>query len=79
VETNAEEGSIMKTYTYGRTPNTVIKDALPHKYPMELNKMDMMRFLKILTFVSFHFPNPVGSWASEMRTSILGTIDIEEV
>ena len=44
----------MKTYTYGRTPNMVIKNALPHKYSMELNKMDMMRLLKVLTFVSFN-------------------------
>lgn len=69
----------MKTYTYGRTPNVVIKDALPHKYPMELNKMGMMRLLKVLNFVSMNFPNPVASWAMGMRGGILGTIGIEEV
>jgi hypothetical protein len=69
----------MRTFTYGRTPNMVIKNALPQKYSMELNRMDMMRILKVLTFVSLNFPNPIGSWAMGMRTSILETIGIEEV
>ena len=69
----------MKTYTYGRTPNIEIKNALPHKYPMELTRMDMMRLLKVLNFVSMNFPNPLGPWAMSMRTSILETIGIEEI
>lgn len=69
----------MRTYTSGLTPNLVIKDALPHKYPMELTKLDMMRLLKVLNFVAQHFPNPVGAWARDMRSSILETIGIEEV
>lgn len=69
----------MKTYTYGLIPNLVIKNALPHKYSMELNKLDMMRLLKVLKYVSLNFPNPIASWAWGMRSSILETIGIEEV
>lgn len=69
----------MKTYTYGRTPNEVIRQSLPHKYPMELNKSDMMMLLKILNFVSMHFSKAIGNWAHSMRSSILETIGIEEI
>lgn len=69
----------MKTYTYGRTPNKVIRQSLPHKYSMELNRSDMMMLLKILNFVSMNFPKAIGSWAWGMRSSILETIGIEEV
>lgn len=69
----------MKTYTYGRTPNEVVRQALPHKYSMELNKSDMMMFLKILNFVSMNFPKGISSWAMGMRSGILETIGIEEI
>ena len=69
----------MKTYTYGRTPNQVIRGLLPHKYSMELNKSDMMMLLKILNFISINFPKAIGNWAMGMRTSILETIGIEEI
>jgi hypothetical protein len=69
----------MKTYTYGRTPNEVIRQSLPHKYPMELNKSDMMMLLKVLNFVSMNFPKSVGNWARGMRQGILETIGIEEI
>ena len=69
----------MKTYHYGRTPNEVLRQSLPHKYSMELNKSDMMMLLKVLNFVSTHFPKAIGEWAYNMRSSILETIGIEEI
>jgi hypothetical protein len=69
----------MRTYSYGRTPNSVIREQLPHKYPMELNKSDMMMLLKVLNFVSMNFPKSVGNWARSMRQGILETIGIEEI
>jgi len=69
----------MKTYTYGRTPNEVIRGALPHKYPMELNRNDMMKLLKVLNWSSMALKGAPASWSSSMRVSILETIGIEEV
>lgn len=62
----------MKTYTYGQTPVAVIKNALPHKYPMELNKNDMVQLLAVLRANS-------NDWSMSMRMSILETIGIEEI
>ena len=72
---------IVKTYTFGRTPYPVIKDALPHKYPMELNKNDMLSLLMSLKYVAnaTHLDTHVQEWAVSMRQSILETIGIEEV
>lgn len=62
----------MKTYTYGLTPIQVIKDHLPHKYKMELNRSDMVHLLDVLK-------NDSRDWAMGMRLSILETIGIEEI
>lgn len=69
----------MKTYTYGRTPNEIIRTSLPHKYPMELNRNDMMKLLKILNWSSMVLKGAPARWSSGMRVSILETIGIEEV
>ena len=44
----------MKTYSYGRTPNNVIREALPHKYSMELTKTTMIVLLDILKMTEIH-------------------------
>ena len=62
----------MKTYTYGRTPHEVIHKALPQKYPMELNRSDMLNLLEALESAS-------TDWSISMRMSILETIGIEEI
>ena len=69
----------MKTYTYGRTPNEVIRQSLPHKYPMELNKSDMMKLLKVLNWASMSLKGSPATWSAGMRLGILETISIEEV
>ena len=69
----------MRSYTYGRTPNEVVRQCLPHKYPMELNRNDMMKLLKILNWSSMALKGSPASWSSSMRVSILETIGIEEV
>jgi hypothetical protein len=66
----------MRTYTYGRAPESVIRQLLPHKYPMELNKSDMLNLLHILKEVP---EDSYIEWAIGMRQSILETIGIEEV
>ena len=70
----------MKTYTYGKTPNEVIRQSLPHKYPMELNKSDMQVLLQVLLRES-NSPRytKTSRWARDIRSSILETIGIEEV
>jgi len=65
-------GRKMKTYTYGTTPRQIIKEALPHKYPMELNRSDMLELLSVLRSNS-------SDWSMSMRMSILETIGIEEL
>jgi hypothetical protein len=74
-----EKGIDMKTFTYGQTPNAVIREALPHKYPMELNRSDMMMILKVLNWASQVLRGKPANWAMGMRSSILETIGIEEV
>jgi len=69
----------MKTYTYGKTPNEIVRQALPHKYPMELTRNDMMKLLKVLNWASNTLKGAPASWSSSMRMSILETIGIEEV
>lgn len=69
----------MVTFTYGMTPNGTIKNMLPHKYSMELNKSDMMKLLKVLKFASVVLKGAPANWAMGMRTSILETIGIEEL
>jgi hypothetical protein len=69
----------MRTYTYGRTPNEVIRELLPHKYSMELNKSDMMQLLKVLNWSSQVLKGAPANWSQGMRSSILQTIGIEEV
>lgn len=65
----------MKSYTYGTTPEDIIREALPHKYNMELNKNDMVKLLTILDYATTMEPDGSVSF----RTSILSTIGIEEI
>lgn len=69
----------MVTFTYGMTPNGTIRGMLPHKYPMELTREDMMKLLKVLKFASMVLKGAPANWAMSMRTSILETIGIEEL
>ena len=59
------------TYSYGMTPDDAILDALPFKYSMELNRHDMLSVLRALA--------DGGENAQSLRTSILSTLDIEEI
>lgn len=76
----------MKTYTAGTTPLEVIEECLPHKYPMELNKHDMLMLLNALNEIDACV-EPNGEegednnleWARNFRSCILTTIGIEEV
>ena len=61
----------MNTYTYGTTPSDVIEAALPHKYPMELTRNDMLSLLDALLLGDEN--------AESLRSGILSTLDIEEV
>lgn len=71
------------TFTYGTTPIDVIEDALPHKYPMELNRTDMITILSALLLVTevddSGIDQEIIENAGSLRSSILSTIDIEEV
>jgi len=72
----------MLTFTSGTTPEEVIIERLPHKYPMELNKRDMCNLLEYLDRCSILEPtgNPqIDDWPSDFRSSILSTIGIEEI
>ncbi len=73
----------MKTYTSGTTPTEVIEEALPHKYPMELNKHDMLMLLEALNFATGREPTgeeyDLPEWSIDFRSSILQTIGIEEI
>lgn len=76
----------MKSFTYGTTPEEVIREALPHRYSMELNKGDMIRLLKLLFSGSSHFnelshdeQEEIQEWSFSFRTTILSTLDIEEI
>ena len=61
----------MDTYTYGTTPPEVIEAALPRKYPMELTRSDMLSLLDALIDGDEN--------AQGLRSSILTTLDIEEI
>jgi hypothetical protein len=63
----------MQTFSYGTTPEDVIRDALPHKYAMELTRTAMITVLEALA-VMMGDENAMG-----LRTSILETLDIEEI
>jgi hypothetical protein len=73
----------METYTIGETPEDVILRNLPHKYRMELNREDMVTVLAALYeyWCSDQAPNEEDHRenAISLRSSILETIDIEEV
>lgn len=76
----------MKTYTALTTPTKVILEALPHKYPMELNKSSM---IAIMEAMKFYIENAVGiqdtmqaqiyDEVQSLRSGILETIGIEEI
>lgn len=70
-----------KTYSFGLTPVKVIEDALPQKYPMELNKADMIALLQAINALSFNvkLSDEEFERAASLRQSILETIGIEEV
>lgn len=69
-----------KTFTYSLTPESLIEQRLPHKYPMEFTKRDMLTILRALADYSL---NDHGSEhednAYSLRTGILETLDIEEI
>ena len=62
----------MQTFTYGQTPESVIREALPAKYPMELTRSDMVTILDALG-------ESMTDEAMSLRTSILETLGIEEI
>lgn len=71
------------TYSANTTPVEVIDRLLPHKYPMELNKGDMLNLLEVLKFADENMDSSengdVGEWAGGFRRDILGTIGLEEI
>ena len=70
----------MQTFTIGLTPRSVIDEALPHKYPMKLNREDM-HVLLVALYVSWQTADDeeTADAALSLRTSILSTLEIEEV
>lgn len=70
----------MKTFTYGQTPSSVIREALPVKYKIEFNRSDMLMILTVLREYTLGSRTPhVVEEAMSLRTSILETIGIEEI
>jgi hypothetical protein len=75
-----------RSYTYGTTPEDVIREALPHKYDMSLNREDMLAVLAGLSFARAWSDGENDSVSDEqrgrmgsLRSGILGTIGIEEI
>jgi hypothetical protein len=75
-----------KSYTYGTTPEDVIREALPHKYEMSLNREDMLALLAGLGFAEVWADGENDSVSDEqrermgsLRSAILDTIGIEEI
>ena len=72
-----------RTFTAGTTPEEVIAKQLPFKYPMTLTREDMLRLLRVLNHAWGGTAKALSvddqDWAMEFRSSILTTLDIEEV
>lgn len=73
----------MHKFTLGTTPENIIRQELPDKYKMELNKNDMVMLLDLLDINgSFNSPEAFEEltyWAANFRSNILQTINIEEI
>ena len=69
----------MNSFTRGEVPEDVIAEALPFKYKMELTRGDMLKLLELMNIQLYEPSAEVQEWAGDMRSSILTTIDIEEV
>jgi len=61
-----------ESYTYGATPEEVIRASLPPKYEMVLTKRDMLTILRALG-------ESGEDEAMSMRVDILTSIGIEEI
>jgi hypothetical protein len=70
-----------KSYTYGTTPEDVIREALPHKYDMSLNREDMWTVLEALALLGENADLGIenAERAMSLRSAILSTLDIEEI
>ena len=72
---------MMETFTFGQTPRDVIENSLPRKYKMELVRDDMVAVLTALheAWVADECGAEMSDRWFSLRTSILETLDIEEV
>ena len=73
-------------FTFGDAPAELIEERLPHKYAMELNRADMLNLLDVLLVACGQIDvtreerlEELSDWAAGMRSSILTTLDIEEI
>lgn len=70
----------MSAYTYGTTPEDVIRAALPQHFDMSLNREDMLAVLRALDIAEGQSeePSEVERYSS-LRSGVLSVIGIEEV
>lgn len=74
----------MLSFTKGTTPQEVVERRLPRKYPMDLNKKDMLMLLDALNeYAGYGYGRQPSAEESEradsLRGGILETLGIEEV